>query len=163
MKKILLLTIFLGLLGGTLQAQSRAERRADEAEVARMIRQLVETGRYRIDVSQATPSGKQPINLSSNSMLIVRGDSVFSELPYYGNNYNMSFSEGLVFRGRMIDYEFGADRRDNSTVSFKVNTPEGLHRFTLRIMTNGLVDMNVTPAKRQMIRYQGVISTKPVD
>ena len=165
MRKIIVLTLFFGLLGGTLHAQSRAERRAEEAEVARLITQLVETGRFRVDLTKINATNGQEINLSNNPSLIIRGDSVFSDLPYYGNNYNynMSTNNNLSFRGEMTDYKFNVDRRNNSSVSFRVTVPEGVHRFSIRIMPNGLVDVAATPAGRQMIRYQGVISTKPVD
>ena len=78
---LLLMGIALVFVGQSLCAQDRAEQKEKEAE---QVKELLESGRFTIEVDRALPMQGKPVNLTTLYSLEMRGDSVVSYLPYFG-------------------------------------------------------------------------------
>ena len=156
MKKILL-TICISLMALSAFSQTRADRRAAE-EAAVM--QMVNDTTYMISVTTALPMGWRTVNLSSYYSLEVAKDTVISHLPYFGRGYSIPYGggKGLVFDGRIRDYEMTDTEDGGKDISFSVENEEDRYQFNLSIYPSGSAHINVNPGKRQPISYTGRVS-----
>ena len=100
-KRLVLLLLFITASLFVLNAQSKKERRAQKEK---QVKELIESGSYRIDVSTAYPQRGRTIQLSSPYSIEIRNDSVFSYLPYYGRAYSIPYGggQGLIFNAPRI-------------------------------------------------------------
>ena len=73
---------FLGIVlfcaGQSLFAQSKQERKEQKE---RVVREIVDSGRIKIDVDRAVPMAGRSVNLTSPYSLEIHGDSILSYLP----------------------------------------------------------------------------------
>ena len=53
----------------------------------RVVREIVDSGRIKIDVDRAVPMAGRSVNLTSPYSLEIHGDSILSYLPYFGRAY----------------------------------------------------------------------------
>lgn len=161
MKK-LRLSVVLGmalLVGGAhpLFAQSKKERQAQKAGE---VKELLESGAFTIDVNRALPMGGKAVNLTSPYSLELKGDSVFSYLPYFGRAYNVPYGggEGLRFNESVTENDITYDKKGNATIRFKARTNEDNFTFDIKVFTNGSATINVQPVNRQSISYYGELA-----
>lgn len=160
----LLLLLGIGFLVGNqslfaLGNQSKAEKK-ERQKVE--IREAVEKSQWLIDIERALPMGSKSINLSSFFTLEMKGDSVYSHLPYYGRAYSVPYGggDGLRFKEPMTDYKCVFDKKGNAEMDFRVKTSEDVFTFNVKIFTNGSAMINVSPVNRQSISYTGKYSFK---
>ncbi|MCD8173718.1 MAG: DUF4251 domain-containing protein [Alistipes sp.] len=113
--------------------------------------------RYTIDVNRAVPLGGRSINLTSPYTLEIKGDSVYSHLPYYGRAYSVPYGggKGMIFSFTVSDYSATPGRKGETVVKFTTRTQEDRHQFTVTLWPNGSADINVLPTNRQAINYTG--------
>ena len=72
------IVLFFG--GQSLYSQSKKER---EEQKAKEIKEMIENGRFTIEVDRALPMGGRTVHLTTPYSLEMRGDSAISYLPYY--------------------------------------------------------------------------------
>jgi len=86
---------FLGIVlfcaGQSLFAQSKQERKEQKE---RVVREIVDSGRIKIDVDRAVPMAGRSVNLTSPYSLEIHGDSILSYLPYFGRAYSAPYGGG---------------------------------------------------------------------
>ena len=65
-----------------------------------MVREIVDSGRIKIDVDRAVPMAGRSVNLTSPYSLEIHGDSILSYLPYFGRAYSAPYGggEGLTLK-----------------------------------------------------------------
>ena len=107
---------FLGIVlfcaGQSLFAQSKQERKEQKE---RVVREIVDSGRIKIDVDRAVPMAGRSVNLTSPYSLEIHGDSILSYLPYFGRAYSAPYGggEGLdVYKRQAYTSRQKADRGD---------------------------------------------------
>jgi hypothetical protein len=112
---------------------------------------------FKVEVSRAYPQGGQLIPLTSLYSLTVRGDSVYSYLPYFGRAYRVPYSGsvGLNFNGVMTDYRTYRGRRGETIAKFNLASPEDRHEYTVEIEDNGVSTIRVNSLNRQSIDFEG--------
>ncbi|MDH6535335.1 DUF4251 domain-containing protein [Parabacteroides sp. 52] len=146
------------LAGGFLQvfAQNKKEQKEKEVKV------LLQNGSYKIDVHRALPRSGRAINLTSLYTLEIRGDSVFSHLPYFGRAYSVPYGggDGLHFAEAMEEELISQDKKGNTEIKFQTRTSEDLYQFNIKVFNNGSVSIYVSPTNRQSISFQGELRTK---
>ena len=124
---------FLGIVlfcaGQSLFAQSKQERKEQKEKV---VREIVDSGRIKIDVDRAVPMAGRSVNLTSPYSLEIHGDSILSYLPYFGRAY--------------------------SEIKFRVKTKEDVYMFRVEVYPNGSVTINVTPVNKQAITFYGDVA-----
>ena len=105
MKKFLSMAVLI-LLAGSLcaQAQTKAERKAKEAEI---VKTRLENRDYTIEISTVLPMSGRSIQVSPDFTLTVKGDSIRSVLPYFGRAYTIPYGggNGLRFEAITKDYK----------------------------------------------------------
>ena len=83
------IVLFFG--GQSLYSQSKKER---EEQKAKEIKEMIENGRFTIEVDRALPMGGRTVHLTTPYSLEMRGDSAISYLPYFGRAYSLPYGGG---------------------------------------------------------------------
>ena len=140
------------LIGGqSLYSQSKKERKEQKAKE---IKEMIEDGRFTIDVNLTTPYS-----------LEMRGDSAISYLPYFGRAYSLPYGggDGMRFEESITDYQSTFDKKGTARIKFVARTKEDTFRFDVQVFSNGSAIISVTPTNRQNITYQGELAPKKED
>ena len=86
------IVLFFG--GQSLYSQSKKER---EEQKAKEMKEMIENGRFTIEVDRALPMGGRTVHLTTPYSLEMRGDSAISYLPYFGRAYSLEVTgSGLM-------------------------------------------------------------------
>ncbi len=158
------LTRFVGFLGiallcagQSLFAQSKQERNEQKEKT---VKEIVDSGRIKIDVNRAVPMGGRSVNLTSPYSLEIHGDSIFSYLPYFGRAYSASYGggEGLTFKEVATEKEQTSEKKGSSEIKFRVKTQEDVYTFRVEVYPNGLATINVMPVNKQAITFYGNVA-----
>lgn len=117
----------------------------------------IESGTYTIDVRQAFPLRGRSVQLSSDYGLTIRGDSIYSYLPYFGRAYSVPYGggQGLSFDAPVTDYKVQAGRKGVTIIIFNTRNPEDYYQFRINVSPNGMASVMVTPGQRQSISFSG--------
>lgn len=150
---ILILSVF------SLSAQNKQEKEKDKIDA---IKELIESGNYKIDVSRAYPQKGNSIYLTSSYSLEIRNDSVISQLPFYGRAYSIPYGggDGLMFKAPLDEYEVKYNsRKKNYRIKLKATTQEDTFNFNVEIYSNGSSSINATMRNRAPISYSGELDS----
>lgn len=135
-------------------AQSPREKEAKEKQI---VKELLESGRYTIEVDRAVPMSGPSKHLTSPYTLELKGDSVSSYLPYFGQAYSIPYGggKGLIFDSTVSDYRLRFNKKGMATIKFKSRTDEDNFSYLLQVYPNGSATIHVTPVNRQSITFYG--------
>ena len=145
------IVLFFG--GQSLYSQSKKER---EEQKAKEIKEMIENGRFTIEVDRALPMGGRTVHLTTPYSLEMRGDSAISYLPYFGRAYSLPYGggDGMRFEESITDYQSTFDKKGTARIKFVARTKEDTFRFDVQVFSNGSAIISVTPTNRQNITYQ---------
>ena len=154
------IVLFFG--GQSLYSQSKKER---EEQKAKEIKEMIENGRFTIEVDRALPMGGRTVHLTTPYSLEMRGDSAISYLPYFGRAYSLPYGggDGMRFEESITDYQSTFDKKGTARIKFVARTKEDTFRFDVQVFSNGSAIISVTPTNRQNITYQGELAPKKED
>ena len=130
------------------------------ADEGKSVREIVEAGSYRIEVQTALPRRGNNIQISSRYDLVVRNDSVFSRLPYFGRGYNIPYGggEGLFFEAPIESYQLNEGKKGRLEISFRARSSEDVMDYRITLFDNGSASVGVTMQKRQGIDFIGQLA-----
>lgn len=150
---------FTALAAIPLSAQTKAEK---AEQTANAVKSAIESNDYIIEVNQAIPMSGRSINLTTPYSLTVRGDSVYSYLPYFGRAYSVPYGggDGLNFNATLTDYSVEPGRKESTEISFKTRTREDQYVYRIRVFPNGATSINVSGNNRQGITFSGELRTE---
>lgn len=154
------IVLFFG--GQSLYSQSKKERKEQKAKE---IKEMIENGRFTIEVDRALPMGGRTVHLTTPYFLEMRGDSAISYLPYFGRAYSLPYGggDGMRFEESITDYQSTFDKKGTARIKFVARTKEDTFRFDMQVFSNGSAIISVTPTNRQNITYQGELAPKKED
>ena len=157
-----LIGIVLMIGGQSLYSQNKKERKEQKAKE---IKEMIENGRFTIEVDRALPMGGRTVNLTTPYSLEMRGDSAISYLPYFGRAYSLPYGggDGMRFEESITDYQSTFDKKGTARIKFVARTKEDTFRFDMQVFSNGSAIISVTPTNRQNITYQGELAPKKED
>ena len=115
------IVLFFG--GQSLYSQSKKER---EEQKAKEIKEMIENGRFTIEVDRALPMGGRTVHLTTPYSLEMRGDSAISYLPYFGRAYSLPYGGGvgMRFEESITDYQSTFDKKGTARIKFVARTKE---------------------------------------
>jgi hypothetical protein len=156
----LFLLLGIGLLIGSQSLSVWAKQKEKENEVTRKeqrIKELVESGRYTIDVNRVLPMSGSAVNLTSTYSLTLHGDSVISHLPYFGRAYTLPYGGGTGLRFESLTSNLSQTVEGENTVKvdFCTRSEDDSYTFDIKVFSNGSATIHVTPANKQAITYHG--------
>lgn len=162
-KRFLVITCLTLCIGSvTVVAQSKQNKKQEKENA---IKELVESGNYKIDVTMANPQRGKSIMLTSPYSLEVRNDSVISQLPFYGRAYSIPYGggDGLMFKAPLEQYEVVYNtKKKRIEVKMKAKTSEDTFEYNFDIYYNGSSRINVNMQNRESISYSGEIDLLPL-
>ena len=128
------IVLFFG--GQSLYSQSKKER---EEQKAKEIKEMIENGRFTIEVDRALPMGGRTVHLTTPYSLEMRGDSAISYLPYFGRAYSLPYGggDGMRFEESITDYQSTFDKKGTARIKFVARTKEDTFRFDVQVFSNG--------------------------
>ncbi len=156
MKRILLV-ISLLVAVATVAHAAKPAKKADKSTMEQGVKERIESRDFTIRVRQALPMSGRAIMLTSLYSLKIKGDSVYSYLPYFGRAYSIPYGggEGLIFENVLTDYQAKPGKRGKMEISFDVRTREDSFRYRVEVYTNGSSYISVTSNNRQEIGFRG--------
>jgi hypothetical protein len=131
-------------------------------EKAQVVKGLIDSKYYAVNVNRMLPMSGKTQNLTSNYSLEIRGDSVISYLPYFGRAYSVPYGGGkaLNFEAITTNYTHSYDRNGTAEISFQTDSGEDRYKYSVKIFVNGSSVIQVTPNNRQSVTYHGNLNTK---
>lgn len=155
--RFLVMVGIVSFLGGqSLFAQDK------KSEKTQRIKESVESGTYSVDIDRAFPMGGRSVNLTSPYSIDIKGDSVYSYLPYYGRAYSAPYGggNGMRFEKPVTNYKVAFDKDDKATIEFATRSDDDRYEFRIQIYSNGTTTVFVQPTNKQSITYHGEIRLK---
>jgi hypothetical protein len=157
--KYSVLVAILALLSGgcgSLSGLSKEEKAAREAAV----RGAIEKHEYIIDVDRMVPMKSGSKTLTSAYSVTIKGDSIISYLPYFGEAYNIPYGGGkaLNFNAKITGYNQMFDGRGKAIIEIDTRNEEDQYHYFIEIFPNGSTSINVRSNNRQSISFYGTAS-----
>lgn len=147
-----ILFVFTGLL--TLSAQTRKEKKEQKELV---VKEMIESENYKIDVTTAYPNRGRMVPLTSLYSLEIRNDSVFSQLPYFGRAYSIPYGggNGLMFKAPIEEYKMVYNKKGVARAELVARSEGDRFKFNMMIYSDGSSSIDVTMQNRESIRFSG--------
>ena len=156
---LFLIGIVLTIGGQSLYSQNKKERKEQKAKD---IKEMIESGRFTIDVDRALPMGGRTVNLTTPYSLEMRGDSAISYLPYFGRAYSLPYGggDGMRFEESITDYQCSFNKKGTAQIQFRTRSDDDTFAFSVQVFSNGSATINVTPVNKQNITFYGELAPK---
>lgn len=155
----MLLVPFVVFSQDKTRVSPREKRVQRELQVKNEVAKAVERRNFVFVPSQATPMTGGAIQLSGYFSIAVKGDSVFSNLPYYGVAYHVDYGltrSPLYFNSPLNDYT-GKIKKQVYKISFNVPVRSDKIKLNFDISESGYTSLQVTSLQRQPISFYGRI------
>lgn len=164
MKQLLgFITIVLGLMACTTSKTSE-QKRAEAEQTMRQIMDSLDNQTFALELNYVIPRKMTPRYLMPTYSIRVKGDSVFSYLPYFGVAYRSdmsnSYSSPLEFENKMTEYNYGYGKRGSMRVSFKTVRKLEQLIYQIEIFDNGKATLDVLSTDRESITFTGDFKMK---
>ncbi|WP_291528291.1 DUF4251 domain-containing protein [Bacteroides sp. UBA939] len=137
-----------------LSAQTKKEKKEQKQQV---VKELIMSEAYKIDVDRAFPTRGRSITLTSPYSIEIRNDSVISYLPYFGRAYSIPYGggDGLNFKAPLNEYQMEWNKKGTAKIKFTARNTEDNFEFSIDIYDNGLSSIHVNMKNRESINFQG--------
>lgn len=137
-----------------LTSEQKAERKQ---QVAQTIRQSIDNRDFAVSIKLMIPGRGPSIHVDPGYMLRVKGDSVFSYLPYFGRAYSVPYGGGssLDFQTTLMGYNRERVKDKYTRVYLAARNENDIYQYTLEVFDNGHCVINVTSHNRESIGFDG--------
>ena len=163
MKKIALIMAIAALLvscrttSGVTSGMSKAERKA---YVAEQVYNGLNDRHYTIEVDYMTQRRGGTRSVTGGYELTVKGDTVISYLPYFGEVYNTRSVpygqlKGLNFTGLIYNYSAVVVKDGEYRIQFQTETEEDRYIYSIQMFDNGKSYIDVLGENRNGISFIG--------
>ena len=140
---------------GCATQQERAEQRAKTRQA---IAEAVASRQLHIDISQMSTLRYGSKTVSSDFFLELRGDTLRSYLPYWGQAYQApveSPSIGLNFEMPILRYSESRPKANKTQIELDVKTQEDLYHYLIDVYDTGEAYIRVRSLNRDPISFDG--------
>lgn len=122
-----------------------------------LVRKALKEQAFRIRITQMYPQYRRSIPITSYFSLTLRHDSVFSDLPYFGEAYvaQLPNDRGLIFEAPVQELKFTPAKKGKTEISFQARHNSDIFTYYVTLWNNGLADIRVQAVQRQSISYHG--------
>lgn len=159
MKSVSFVLLTLFLCNVTYGQGSGKNKNAPDKEA---VRQLIESRHYTCAMQSVTPSGGRMKQLSPGYTLTVAGDSLISNLPYFGTAQISSSTsgDGYMFTSVSIEYELSMRKKGGWEIRIKTKDQQENPSFMLTVFESGNTSLYVNSISRSSISYAGTLVVK---
>lgn len=127
------------------------------------IENLINSKNYVFIAQTASPMGRRAINLTSTYEVTISGDTVVSDLPYFGRAFvaPMDPSEGGIhFTSTKFDYNAKETKKGYWDIAILPKDAKDVKQMYLTITESGYGNLEVISNNRQQISYRGYITKR---
>ncbi|MEP7128792.1 MAG: DUF4251 domain-containing protein [Chitinophagales bacterium] len=158
--KLMSITLIFTFLTTIAVAQKSGNDKTDSK--TEWVNKKVETKHYTCEIKTVTPSGGRLKHLSPGYTLTVSGDSLISNLPYFGKAHSSIgvSGSGYVFTSTSFDYSVEPRKKGGWEIRIKTKDQQENAEFFLSILESGSISVNVNSMSRGSISYSGYINEK---
>lgn len=113
---------------------------------------------FTIDIERALPQVPiGDVTLTSSYSVTVTGDTLKSDLPFFGRAYSLPYGggNGLRFKAPITNYSVDSSHKDRHTIYIDAADIEDTYRYIITLFENGSASINVMPRKRSGIDFSG--------
>ena len=158
-KKPLLLVLVTVLTAYVSNAQeSKEDKKKDKLA---QIEMLVQSKKFDFVAQTAIPTSGRTINLTSLYNVRLSGDTLISDLPYFGRAYvaPMNPSEGGIhFTSTQFSYDIKERKKGGWDVTLLPRDTKDVRQMYLTISQEGYASLQVGSENRQNISFNGYIT-----
>jgi hypothetical protein len=124
---------------------------------------LIQSKKFVFVAQNATPLGGRNINLTSVYDVKLLGDTLVSELPYYGRAFvaPMNPTEGpLSFTSTKFSYQVNPRKKGGWDITITPEDNREVRQLFFTVSEKGYTSLQVTNNNRQPINFSGYITSK---
>ena len=147
------------MIVGCATQQERAEQRA---KMRLAITEAVASRQLHIDISSMSTLRYGSKTISSDFYLELRGDTLRSYLPYWGQAYQAplgSTSIGLNFEAPILRYSQTRPKPNKTQMEVDVKTLEDTYHYLIDLYDTGKAYIRVSSMNRDPISFDGKMVT----
>ena len=124
------------------------------------LRSAIEARAYIVDVNRMVPMKGGSKMLTSLYSLEIKGDTIISYLPYFGEAYNIPYGgcKGLNFKAVITRYNQQFDSKGKAVIEVETKNEEDTYLYAIEIFPGGSSSINVNSCNRQPISFYGTAS-----
>lgn len=152
MKKLVLIFLCLSVVVTTF-----AQKNKKKNEIDPRVKEILDSRNYKLDANMAFPNIGRSMSLDSRYGVEIKGDSLFSYLPYFGRAYRLPYGggEGLIFDTKIDNYSSKPGKKGSILIKFRARTQEDVYTYTIVVFSNGNASINVSSGNKQSIDFGG--------
>ena len=122
---------------------------------------MIDSRHFTFHAQTAIPLSGRSKQLTTEYYLTVLGDSIVSELPYYGRAYSAGYGTnegGFSFTTTKFEYTSTPTKKGGWDITIKPKDQKDLRQFSLSVSATGYGNLQALSNNRQPISYHGYIS-----
>jgi hypothetical protein len=160
MKKILLISLLFFAFHSYSQEMSKKElKNARKSEEFNATVALVNTQDFKFSANKALPLEGPSVDLTTNpNYLIIKQDSVYCSMPFFGRAFNIRYNEpgGFHFSGITEDFKIVKDSiKMTINLSFRYKDSSDSYQFQMSINNMENASLSILSNNRASISYWG--------
>ncbi|MCK0131368.1 DUF4251 domain-containing protein [Flavobacteriaceae bacterium F08102] len=157
-----LLILFSAILLFSCAGQKNATDLASQKVEFEKMNELVKRGNFNFSADRAVLTKLGPMDLSGNfNYLRFKNDSVFAELPFFGERYmggGYGNDGGIKFEGAPENLTITPNiRKKKVQLEFSISEHQERFDVSLHIFQNNTANLDITSSNRSYISYRGSI------
>jgi len=137
----------------------RAEKKA---KIEASVKKIVDLDEFIFTVRTANPMIGPSINLNADYQIKLTHDSVYSNLPYFGEATRIDYGNtegGINFKDIMYNFEKKFNSKNSFyEIRFKVINRNDTYMVSLNISSSGYGNLKISSNNRQTISYDGILN-----
>lgn len=152
---------FLLLIAFITLHTSYAQSSANDDQKKDVIQNLVQSKNYNFVAQSVLPMSGRSINLTTVYNLKVSGDTLVSDLPYFGRAYVAPLNPaegGIRFTSTDFNYTIKDRKKGGRDIMILPKDVKDVRQMFLTVFENGQASLRVNSNNRQSISYNGYIA-----
>ena len=144
-----------------MQAQNSKDDKKHEQSAE--IGKLIQSKNFVFVAQYALPLGGRSVNLTSLYDVKLSGDTITSDLPFYGRAFVAPINPsdgGIHFTSTKFDYTVNEKKKGGWDITIQPKDTKDVRQMFLSVSENGYASLQVTSNNRQAINYTGYVTAK---
>ena len=144
-----------------MQAQNSKDDKKHEQSAE--IGKLIQSKNFVFVAQYALPLGGRSVNLTSLYDVKLSGDTITSDLPFYGRAFVAPINPsdgGIHFTSTKFDYTINEKKKGGWNITIEPKDTKDVRQMFLSVSENGYASLQVTSNNRQAINYTGYVTAK---
>lgn len=167
MKRGIILSLFVIILQcisfNSFAQDKKSEKREKIAEQEKMVKELLNSGAFGINVNRILPANGSSIHSNDGYFLKIKGDTISCYLPYFGKSRSPLIDPSnlrIEISNQKVKIKKSEMKKGGYSYKFTGNTDKTGEAFDFRITIyfSGSSTISVTPSLREFISYHGTIT-----